>query len=345
MNNLTKNIIPYFKPMLLGFLFFAGILFLLTMLYATSRLEPLTGDWQVTINDEEVSGSFPISHVIREGEGITIKKTIALPPNRDFLTFSVYPTILGQILIDGQVIANLNPEEEMEKNPPPYIFLSYQIPEDLLDETIEIAITAEGPQGIYLAYPPMLANAEIIKQSIFRVNFVESYIFILAVGVQLVIVFLMFVIGNNMRSLRKSYLNIGIGELLQAIYLALIIIAFNTNLFQGSVIYDYFVPLLMLVSFIFLFQGLEYYILKRFRLTKYLWIGVPFVLLHYYLVPYSLEMKPRVSIVYFLFMNLYMIYLSVKHTKIKLLQISLFILLFSILCAPRVFLLAFYHKL
>ena len=332
MNNLTKNIIPYFKPMLLGFLFFAGILFLLTMLYATSRLEPLTGDWQVTINDEEVSGSFPISHVIREGEGITIRKTIALPPNRDFLTFSVYPTILGQILIDGQVIANLNPEEEMEKNPPPYIFLSYQIPEDLLDETIEIAITAEGPQGIYLAYPPMLANAEIIKQSIFRVNFVESYIFILAVGVQLVIVFLMFVIGNNMRSLRKSYLNIGIGELLQAIYLALIIIAFNTNLFQGSVIYDYFVPLLMLVSFIFLFQGLEYYILKRFRLTKYLWIGVPFVLLHYYLVPYSLEMKHRVSIVYFLFMNLYMIYLSVKHTKIKLLQISLFILLFSILC-------------
>lgn len=328
---MLKNIAPYLKPMLLGFIFFLGILFLLTMIYATSRLEPLTGDWQVTINNEEVSGSFPISYVISKGEEITIKKTITLPPNRDFLTFSVYPTIQGQISIDGQVIANLNPEEEMEKNPPPYIFLSYQIPENLLDETIEIAITAEGPQGIYLAYPPMLANAEIIKQSIFRVNFVESYIFILAVGVQLVIVFLMFVIGNSMRSLRKSYLNIGIGELLQAIYLALIIIAFNTTLFQGNVIFDYFVPLLMLVSFIFLFQGLEFYILKRFRLTKYFWIGVPFVLLHYYLVPYSLEMKHRVSIVYFVFMNLYMIYLSVKHTKIKLLQISLFILFFSIL--------------
>ena len=331
LNNLRKKIALYCKPMLLGFLFFAGILFFLTMIYATSQLEPLTGDWQVTISNEEVSGSFPISHLIRDGEEITIKKSIDLPTNRDFLTFSVYPTIDGKLLIDGQFIADIIPKEEMEKNPPPYLFLSYQIPENLLNESIEISITAKGPQGIYLAYPPMLANAAIIKQSIFRVNFVESYIFILAVGVQLVIVFLMFVIGNSMRSLRKSYLNIGIGELLQAIYLALVILAFNTTMFQGSVIYDYFVPLLMLVSFIFLFQGLEFYILKRFRLTKYLWIGVPFVLLHYYLVPYSLEMKHRVSIVYFLFMNLYMIYLSVKHTKIKLLQISLFILFFSIL--------------
>ncbi len=328
---MTNQMASYFKPMLLGFVFFIGILFLLTMIYATSRLEPLTGDWQVTINNEVVSGSFPISHVIRSGEEISIKRTIELPPNRDFLTFSVYPTIQGQLLIDGQVIAEINPKEEMEKNPPPYIFLSYQIPQDLLNEMIEISIRAKGPQGIYLAYPPMLANAAIIKQSIFRVNFVESYIFILAVGVQLVIVFLMFVIGNSMRSLRKSYLNIGIGELLQAIYLVLIILAFNTTLFQDSVIYDYFVPLMMLISFIFLFQGLEFYILKRFRLTKYLWIGVPFILLHYYLVPYSLAMKHRISIIYFLFMNLYMIYLSVKHTKIKILQISLFVLFFSIL--------------
>src|SRR6056297_1375558 len=96
-NNLIRQIRPYLKPMLLGFLFFMGILFLLTMIYASSRLEPLTGDWQVTINNQEVSSSFPISHVIRDGEEITIKKTINLPPNRDFLTFSVYPTINGKI--------------------------------------------------------------------------------------------------------------------------------------------------------------------------------------------------------------------------------------------------------
>src|SRR6056297_762660 len=330
LNNWTKRVGDYCKPMLWGFLFFVAILFVLTLIYATSQLQPLTGGWSISVDGQSVDNAFPVSHVLGSDEEIVIKRTVNLPSNRDFLTFSVYPTIQGELYVDGHFVAEIVPKQEMQQNTPPYLFLSYQLPEELIKDQVEVEIIAKGPQGVFLSYPPMLANAQIIKQSTFRVHFVESYIFILAIGVQLVIIFLMFVIGNNMRSLRVSYLNIGIGELLQAIYLAFIVLAFNTTLFQDSVFFNYFVPLLMMASFIFLFQGLVYYILKRFQFTRMFWIGIPIVLLFYFIAPFPLDQKHQISVLFFLFMNLYMIDLSVRHTKIKLLQISLFILFFSI---------------
>jgi len=317
--------------MLFGFLFYLAILLVLILIYTTSNLQPLTGKWQISVNGEMISDSFPINLDIQKGESLSVKKTIDLPPNRDFLTFSIFPMIQGELYVNGHHISSIHPELEKMQKPPPYLFLSYQIPQVYLNDQLDIQITARGPQKIILSYPPMLANSEIIKGSYFRVHFVESYIYLIALGVQLVIVFLMFIIGNNMRSIRKAYLNIGFGTLLQALYMAYIILSFNTNLFHNGSFYDYFVPLLMMVSFIFLFNGLEYYILKEFRLTPHFWWGIPFVIAFYLLVPLEMEVKHRISIVYLIFMNLYMIDLSIKNTKIKLLQYSLFILLFSIL--------------
>ncbi|HPF16961.1 MAG TPA: ATP-binding protein [Thermotogota bacterium] len=327
----SEKITTYLKPMLFGFLFYLVMLLALTLIYTTSKLQPLTGFWQISVNGEMISDSFPINIDIQKGESFSAKKTVDLPPNRDFLTFSIYPTIQGELYVNGHHISSILPELEKMQRPPPYLFLSYQIPQAYLDDHLDIQITARGPQRIILSYPPMLANSEIIKGSYFRVHFVESYIYLIAFGVQLVIVFLMFIIGHSMQVLRKSYLNIGFGTLLQASYLAYIILSFNTNLFYNSHFYDYFVPLLMMISFIFLFHGLEYYILKQFRLTPYFWWGIPFVIAFYLFTPLEIGLKHRISIVFLILMNLYMIHLAIKKTKIKLLQYSLFILLFSIL--------------
>ncbi len=309
---------------------FAGLVFIIILFYTSSDMRPIFGEWELEKNDILTSVTFPVSEELREDDFIILRKTFEMTPLYDRLTFTIYPTIRNaDVYINGEYAFKMDSLEKMNENPPPYIFLTYQLPERFRDQTITLEIRAYGPQTIYFGYYPMLANPQILKTVYIRSKILESDVYIFAMGMQGILSFLMISIALSARQEHRAYFRIGLGILIQIFYLLNSVIAFNLNYSLSSGMFSFVLPMVLITSFTFIYQGLEVFMTQTLKYTRHLVRIIPLLGLLYALIPLSESLKAHLIAIYFIAITCLMIFIAVRKGRNSLLTHSLYLMLFT----------------
>ncbi len=322
----------YLKPAAIGLLMFAALVFIIVLIYSSSNMMPIFGNWELEKNGTVKSFTFPVWEELTDEDYLILRSTFELEAIYDRMTFTIYPFIRNaDVYINGEYAFKIDSLEKMEENPPPYIFLTYKIPKRFLNQQITLEIRTYGPQTVFFGYYPMKANYQILTTAYISAEVLESYVYIFAMGMQGILAFLMMSIAFSTKGKNRAYFHIGLGIMIQIFYLFNAVIGFNTNYSLSSTDFSFLLPIILISSFTFIYQGLELFLTQRLKYTRHLVKIIPVLFLLYLVIPIDIFIVEHISAAYFLGMTALIIYVSVKHAKNILLTCTLYLVLFTTL--------------
>jgi len=307
-----------------GFLIFLLILAVLVYLYNATNLRPLSSGWVISDVESEKNErlkehigneiSFPFSAYLEEGESVIIQRDVSLSNEETVVAFPIAPFAeKGSIHFDSTVIGDISRVKNQKEKTTPNVFLTYLIPKDYHGREGALKIEINGPsEGVVIYYPPMLGNPNLIRTATFKVFFVEMYMYLIATGVQIFIAFIMFQLGSHIKKRSKAYKYLSLGILMGTVIIFSHIVFFHYPALNDRLIYQYLEFFLYLMSFVFLFYGLELLVRNKGAISRYYFYISAGILL-FILMPFlPLVLKAIVLQVFILIVVLTMMYITNK---------------------------------